>query len=62
MHTPNPLLDALCVPWQVVVHQHGAELQVDAFCGSFGGDHDPATFPEFIDESLASIGRLDSGN
>ena len=48
MATANALLDALRVPGKVIVHDHGAELQVDAFCGRFRGDHDLPLFLEIV--------------
>lgn len=36
----NPLLNPLRVPWHVVIHDKGAELEVDALRRGFGSDHD----------------------
>ena len=59
--------DACCstrlrVPGQVVVDQHGAELQVDTFCSGFGSDHETATLAELIDQGFAPVSGRDTGN
>ena len=44
----DALLNALRVPRQVVVDDERAELQVDAFCARFGGNHDGAALFEMF--------------
>ena len=58
----DALFHALRVPWQVVVDQHGAELQVDTFCGGFGRNHEPATLAELIDQGFAPVSGRDTGD
>ena len=58
----DALLDALGIPRQVVVHDQGAELQVDAFRPRFGGDHDVALFPEVVHEGGAHVRRARAGD
>ena len=36
----DALLNTLRIPWHIVINHQRAELQVDAFCGGFGGDED----------------------
>ena len=36
---PHPLLQPIRIPWNVVVDEEMAELQVDAFARRLGGDH-----------------------
>ena len=58
----DALFHALRVPGQVVVDQHGAELQVDTFCSGFGSDHRTATLAELIDQGFAPVSGRDTGN
>ena len=66
MAAADPLLDALRVPRQVVVDDERAELQVDAFCAGFGGDHDVGTLAvgaaEVVDERCPAIHLRRSGD
>lgn len=54
MAATDPLLDALRVPRQVVVHDERAELKVDAFRSGLGRDEDRGLLAEVFDD-----GRLD---
>ena len=55
--TTDALLDPLRVPRQVVVHHERAELEVHAFRGGLGGNHDRRPLGEFIDQSGTHVGR-----
>ena len=57
MAAANALLDALGIPWQVIVHHESAELEIDALCPGLGGDHDAAFLAEVIDEGTAHVRR-----
>ena len=52
----DALLDALRVPWQVVVDDQRAELEVDAFGAGLGGDHDLALLAEVVHQRRAHVG------
>jgi hypothetical protein len=58
--TPDALFDPLRVPWQVIVDDHRAELEVDPFGTGLGGDHDAAAFAsmvaEVVDQRGAGVG------
>ncbi|MNR08964.1 hypothetical protein D3C85_1251460 [compost metagenome] len=56
MAATDPLFDTLGIPGQVVVHHQRAELQVDAFRPSLGGDHYGAEFLEMLDQRGAGVG------
>ena len=58
--TPDTLLHTLGIPRQVVVDQHGTELQVDAFGSRFSGYHEPSALMELIDQGFASVGCRDT--
>ena len=58
----DALFHALGIPWKVVVDQHGTELQVDAFSGGFGRDHEPATLAELIDQGFAPVSGRDTSD
>ena len=60
--TADALFHALRVPWEVVVDDHRAELEVDAFRRRLGGDHDRAFVAEVVHERLAPIGSKDAGD
>src|ERR1700687_1765641 len=53
----NALFDALRVPWQVIVDDQVAELQVDPLGGCFGGDHDGRVVPEIFHKRGPLVGR-----
>src|SRR6266496_831525 len=48
--SPDPLLDALRVPGQIVVNHRLAELKVQAFCAGFGADENFRTRAELVYE------------
>src|SRR3972149_1567906 len=48
MDAPHPLLEAVRVPWDVVVEENVADLEVDALARGFGGDED-------LDVALAEL-------
>ena len=48
MAAPDSLLNSLRVPGQVIVNQQGTELQVDAFGGGLGGNHDSGILTKCI--------------
>ncbi len=50
MAAADPLLDALGIPGQVVIHHQRAELEVDPLRRRLGRDHDLAFVPEVVDE------------
>src|SRR6266699_4689647 len=50
MAAADALLDALRVPWQVVIHHKGAELEVDTFRAGLRGDHDLTLLAEVLHE------------
>ena len=58
----NALFDALGVPWQVVVDDQRAELQVDALGPGLGGDHDAGRFFEMLDQRGAGVGGAGAGD
>ena len=51
------LLDALGIPWHIVVDHQIAELEVDAFGGGFGGNHDAGLIAKVINEGCTFICR-----
>ena len=56
------LFDPLRVPWQVIVHDHRAELQVDPFGGSLGRDHYLRLVAEVIDKGRPDVGSAQPGD
>jgi hypothetical protein len=48
--TPDALLNALRIPRQVVVHDQGTKLQVEALGGGLRGDHDHRLVAEGVHE------------
>ena len=58
----DALLDPLRVPGQVVVDDQRAELQIDAFGGGLGGDHDYRFVAEILDQRSAHVGGLGAGD
>ena len=56
MASPDPLLDSLRIPGQVVVDDHRAELKIDALCRSLGRDHDRRFVAEILDERRPHVG------
>ena len=51
----NALLNTLGVPWQVIVNDQRAELQVDTFSTCFCGNHYGAAFFEVLDQCSACV-------
>ena len=62
MAAADPLLDPLRVPGQVVVDDQIAELQVDAFGGGLGGDHDGRFVAEILHEGGPHVGGRRAGD
>jgi hypothetical protein len=60
--SPDPLLDPLRVPREVIVHNERAELQVDALSSSLGCDHQRPALAEIVDERLSHVGRPRTGH
>lgn len=59
MAAANALLDALGIPWQVIVHHEGAELEIDALCPGLRGDHDvTAALPGTLTRIFALIAKM----
>ena len=52
----DALLDPLGVPWEVIVHDKRAELQIDALGSGFRGNHDLSLLFEIVDERGAHVG------
>ncbi len=55
MATAYTLLDSLGIPRKIVVHDQGAELEIDALCSRFRGNHDSAFLAEVVHESRTHI-------
>src|SRR5579883_989859 len=58
MTAPDPLLDSLWIPRQIVVDDQGTKLEVDAFRRSFSGDHDDRLIPEVVNEGRSHVSSL----
>ena len=56
MAAANALFNTLGVPGEIVVYHKGAELEVDAFGGGFGGDHDCGLVTKPVNYGLAFVG------
>src|SRR5262249_1183278 len=52
---PDALLDALRVPWKIVVYNEGAELEVNPLGSGFGGNHQDGLFAEIVHERGAHV-------
>ena len=62
MASADALLDTLRIPWQIVVHDEVAELQVDALRCRFGRDQDGGLVSEVIDQRCAQVCRWGAGD
>ena len=58
MTTPDPLLNPLRVPREIIIHDKGAELKVQALGCCFGGDHDFCMIPEMFNKGYTLISGL----
>lgn len=50
MAAPDPLLNALGISGQVIIHDQRTELKVNPLSSGFGRDHDPALLTEVVYE------------
>ena len=60
--TSDALLNTLGVPREVVIDNHGAELEVNAFGAGFGGDHDLCFVSEPVNECGTHVGCSGAGD
>ena len=60
--TSDALLNTLGVPGEVVIDNHGAELEVNPLCACFGGDHDLCFISEPVNECGAHVGCSGAGD
>src|SRR6185503_12505594 len=59
---PDPLLNPLRIPREVVVHHEVAELQVDAFGGRLGCNKNGRTVSKMLNESGTHVGSRGTTN
>src|SRR5690606_20759846 len=57
----DALLDALRIPRQIIIHDEGAELEIDPLRTRLGCDHDAAFLAEIIDERGTHVGAAGAG-
>ena len=58
----DALFDALRVPGHIIIDDHGAELEVDAFGGGFSSDEDLGGVAEVFRQGSADIGGAAAGD
>ena len=60
--TSDALFNTLRVPGEVVIDNHGAELEVNALCARFGSNHDLCLVSEPVNKSGTHVGGSGAGD